>query len=124
MLFLVSIEPYLFSIVTNPGQLDPGAATAVYAIDLGSLFLILGYFNHEITLEPRKLVPKELLLSYRRGRNGMIVAAVLFYVSTVPIFWSIVLYGVQLRYIIWIVPLAFGLVRWTERARRPHREAT
>lgn len=56
LLFLVSVEPYLYnlipvSFVPLPGQLDSGITTALYAADMGSMFLIIAYFTHEITIE-------------------------------------------------------------------------
>jgi len=111
MLFLVSVEPYLFNLVTSSGQLDPGVATSVYAVDLGSIFLILAYFTHELTREEKKLIPKELIQKYRRQRNARIFAALLFYMSTLPIFWSLSILGIELRYILWLGALATWLVR-------------
>ena len=59
LLFLVSIEPYLYNLipasyVSLPGQLDSQITAALYAIDMGSIFLIIAYFTHELTIEERR----------------------------------------------------------------------
>lgn len=107
LLFLVSIEPYLYTLIgvsffPLPGQLDSGITTALYAADMGSMFLIIAYFTHEITIEERKLIPKKLFRSYRLQRNATIVVAALFLVSTLPIFWSLTVFGLQVRFILWM----------------------
>jgi uncharacterized membrane protein len=116
LLFLVSVEPYLYnlipvSFVSLPGQLDSGITTALYAADMGSMFLIIAYFTHEITIEERKLIPKRLLRSYRLQRNTTIVSAALFLVSTLPIFWSFTVFGFQVRFILWMGTFGVWIVR-------------
>ena len=116
LLFLVSIEPYLYnligvSFVPLPGQLDSGITTALYAADMGSMFLIIAYFTHELTIEERKLIPKKLLRSYRLQRNTTIVSAALFLVSTLPIFWSFTVFGFQVRFILWMGTFGAWVVR-------------
>ena len=98
LLFLVSIEPYLYnligvSFVSAPSQLDSGITTALYAADMGSMFLIIAYFTHEISIEERKLIPQKLLKSYRLQRNATTLVAALFLLSTLPIFWSLTVFG-------------------------------
>jgi uncharacterized membrane protein len=107
LLFLVSVEPYLYNLITVsfgslPGQLDSGITTALYAADMGSMFLIIAYFTHELTIEERKLIPKGLLRSYRLQRNATVVSAALFLVSILPVFWSLTVFGFQVRFILWM----------------------
>jgi uncharacterized membrane protein len=116
LLFLVSVEPYLYNLIpvsfaVLPGQLDSGITTALYAADLGSMFLIIAYFTHELTIEERKLIPRKLLASYRLQRNATIVSAALFLVSTLPIFWSFAVLGLQVRFILWMGTFAVWIVR-------------
>lgn len=124
LLFLVSVEPYLYnliaiSFVPLPGQLDSGITTALYAVDMGSMFLIIAYFTHELTIEERKLIPRELLRSYRLQRNATIALATLFLVSTLPIFWSFSVFGLQSRFILWMATFPIGLIRRQVERRRP-----
>jgi uncharacterized membrane protein len=116
MLFFVSVEPYLFNLLTTPGQLDSGVASSVYAVDIGSIFLILAFFANELTREEKKLIPKELLREYRLERNSRIITALLFYVSVLPIFWSLAVFGIELRYILWLG----GLATWVAKRGVEH----
>jgi len=122
LLFLVSVEPYLFNLITGSafgsGQIDSGTATSAYALDMGSIFLLLSYFTHELTVEDKKLVPKELLRKFRLMRNATIATAALFYVSTIPLFWTVAVYGVQLRVILWMCTFATFAARRGLEGRR------
>jgi uncharacterized membrane protein len=116
LLFLVSVEPYLYSLIAVsfvplPGPLDSAITTSLYAADMGSMFLILAYFTHEITIEERKLIPQRLVRSYRLQRNTTIVTAALFLASTPPIFWSLTVFGLQVRFILWMGTFAVWIVR-------------
>jgi uncharacterized membrane protein len=116
LLFLVSVEPYLYnlipvSFVSLPGQLDSGVTTALYAADMGSMFLIIAYFTHELTIEERKLIPKQLLRNYGLQRNTTIASAALFLISTLPIFWSLSVFGFQLRFILWMGTFGVWIAR-------------
>jgi uncharacterized membrane protein len=107
LLFLVSVEPYLYNLITVsfdsvPGRLDSGTTTALYAIDMGLIFLIVAYFTHELTIEERKLIPEGLIRSYRLQRDATIIAAAFFLVSTLPVFWDLTILGLQVRFILWM----------------------
>jgi len=87
LLFLISVEPYLYNLITVsfvplPGQLDSGITTALYAVDMGAILLIIAYFTHEAAIEERRLIPRELLRNYRLQRNTAIASAALFFFST------------------------------------------
>ncbi len=91
LLFLVSVEPYLYSLISLgtqsiSGQIDPGIASAALAIDLGLMNLILAYFTNELTKEERKLIPADLMRSYRLQRSAQLISAALFLGSAIPIF--------------------------------------
>ena len=116
LLFLVSIEPYLYNLLSVsfapvPSQLDSGTTTMLYSIDMGSIFVIIAYFTNELTKEGRKLIPKELLSSYRLQRDTTIASALLFFLSALPIFWDLTVLGFQVRFIMWMGTFVTWLVR-------------
>jgi uncharacterized membrane protein len=108
LLFLVSIEPYLFSLIdTRPvlGQIEAATATQVYAVDIGFMNLILAYFTHQLTIEEKKLVAEDLLKSFRIHRNLLILTAALFLFSATPIF------TLEERFVIWGISFLTIVVR-------------
>ncbi len=119
LLFLVSIEPYLLSIVLSSqrGVLD--YASVLYALDLAGLMAILALFTHMLTSEERKLIKRELISHQRRARNTLFFSAALFLISALPQFWSWTFQGTPLRVYLWYVPLALfwarGLVQTGRR---------
>ena len=120
LLFLVSIEPYLFNeLFVNPSFSD--VVSNVYACDLAVMFLILAIFNHVLAGEERNLVSKSLLGRYRLSRNICLSVAGVFILSTVPPLGSTVVfsytsaeatYEITLRSILWIMSLIIG---WSRR---------
>jgi len=120
LLFLVSIEPYLFYLNITYDLLSHElflyAASTYYALDMTGLMFILALFTHELAREERGLVPKESLAMYRRVRDVLFLSAALFLITVLPIFWNIKLYGQPIRFIFWFVPLAISSARiFTER---------
>ncbi len=61
LLFLVSIEPYLFSLLNSTEVAVFDYASVLYALDLAGLMAILALFMHMLTIEERKLIRPELL---------------------------------------------------------------
>ncbi len=115
LLFLVSIEPYLYNLISfspTPGQIDPAAVTMVYAVDLALIYLILAYFTHELSVEERRLIPAGLLTSYRMERNLSLIVALIFLASTLPVFWSWAVFGVQVRLVLWLSTFVVGNLRY------------
>jgi uncharacterized membrane protein len=115
LLFLVSIEPYLYNLIgftPTSGQVDPGAVTVVYAVDFALIYLILAYFTHELTVEDKRLIPAKLLKSYRVERNLSLVVAMIFILSTFPIFWSLTVFGAQVRLILWLATFGVANLRY------------
>ena len=103
LLFLVAIEPYFFNIlITSNSPSISQDVSAYYALDVGCMNLILGFFTHQLSVEDKKLISKELVQKYRISRNFTVGEGVLFLVSAIPIFWNIEIAGVQLRIILWI----------------------
>jgi len=117
MLFLVSVEPYLLSLLTF-GSVEASRvaivnfASEAYALDMAGLNLILGVFAHQLTIEERKLVNPELAGRYRRNRNVSYFVAVLFAVSTLPFFWSWEIMGTPVRFYLWYTILT---IAWISR---------
>lgn len=115
LLFLVSIEPYLFYLNINydmaSHELFLNLASILYALDMTGLMLILGLFTHQLTREERGLVPKGSMARHKRVRNILFVSAVLFAITILPVFWIIRLYGQPIRFFFWFIPLflSFGI---------------
>jgi uncharacterized membrane protein len=111
LLFCVSIEPFLFNLLRNPPfTAHPGAyadtTSTLYALDLGALLGILGGFSLTLASDERKLLPRELVKQYRVEGAVWILAGLTFAVSALPVFYTIVFSGTQLRFYLWIFPLA------------------
>jgi hypothetical protein len=68
-------------------------------------------FTHELTIEEKKLVPQDALGNYRRVRNSLFLAAVIFGVTILPIFWTIRVLDTPLRFYLWFVPLIVASIR-------------
>jgi len=121
MLFLVSIEPYLLSLLIGPFQASGVAvlnfASETFAVDVAGLNLIIGLFDHQVTIEERKFVSPELVSRYRQNRNVSVFAAILFVLSILPIFWSWEINGTPARFYLWIAILVFI---WIGRLIRRH----
>ena len=113
LLFLVSVEPYLFSLVSSLGAFSTlfNYASVVYSLDLAGLMGILALFNHLIIKES-KLIPVHLMARERRTRNAFLVSASLFAVSTLPQFASWTVGGTPLRVLFWYAPL---VLMWSLR---------
>lgn len=106
LLFAVGIEPYLFNLThTQVGELL-NTVTSLYALDLGVLQVLLGFFTHELTVEERKLIPAHLILKYIRIRNFEFLNASIFFLSAFPIFGTIIIARISLRIYLWIIPVA------------------
>jgi uncharacterized membrane protein len=106
LLFLASIEPYLFNlIVFPPVKTLEGTFSAAYAVDLGSMNLVLAYFTHEIAKEEANLIRKDLLWSYRLSRNTSLASAALFLFSVLPIF------SIYERFVFWFASFGILVIR-------------
>jgi len=115
LLFLVSIEPYLFYLsITfdlNAHELLLNTASTLYALDLTGLMVVLALFTQKLATEERGLVPKDSLDRYKRVRDVLLVSAVLFGVTTLPPFWTIKLVDQPLRFYFWFIPLIIAAAR-------------
>lgn len=119
LLFLVSIEPYLFNELFTPVSFSE-TVNEVYAIELGIMFLILAVFNHVLASEERNLVAKSLLGRYRVSRDLCSAVACIFILSSIPLLGSTMVYSyvstgvtyeVSLRTVLWMASLVVGWSR-------------
>jgi uncharacterized membrane protein len=121
LLFLVSIEPYLFNeLFALSGDLNTYVSN-LYALDLAVMFLIMAFFNHYLAIEEKKLVPKNLLGKYRLHRNLCLIVVCIFLISIAPFFANFIVlsytvegmsYIITLRSFLWIFALLIGWSRY------------
>ena len=108
LLFLVSIEPFLFNEL-NAGNIGAQNISLIYALDLGGLFAIQSFFSNCVLTELSS--PNELRYDFSHSRNAQAVAAIFFFVSALPFFWVLAVpigtATIPLRFILWIIPLFF-----------------
>jgi uncharacterized membrane protein len=120
LLFLVSIEPYLFNelFALHGGLLT--SVTGIYSVDLAGMFFILGFFLQSLCREERHLVPKELLRKFRFRRNLVVLTALIFTLSIYPYFGTVTIlswtsggssFNLEIREALWLVALAMSWIR-------------
>jgi uncharacterized membrane protein len=113
LLFMVSIEPYLFNeLFTSNGKMFY-SVSIIYSLDFAAMMLIIAFFDHSLADEEKKLVPKKLLRRYKFSRNFSLLMAAIFIISAVPFFGYTTLYNAPIRVILWIAALLFG---WGRRS--------
>jgi uncharacterized membrane protein len=115
LMFLVSIEPYLFYLNITfdliAHELLLNYASILYALDMTGLVTVIALFTHQLAREEKGLVPKESLAKYRRVRDTLFISAALFLVTVLPIFWSIKLGDLPIRFYFWFIPLILSSIR-------------
>jgi len=67
LLFLVSIEPFLFNQMIHSSLSLVQNISAIYALDLGGLFMIQGFFANSVLTDNSR--PEKVLRSYKFRRN-------------------------------------------------------
>ena len=109
LLFFVSIEPYLLSLISfgpaGANRVMLAFTSQIYALDLTGLTGILGLFAQMLTKKEEGIEP-ELIGGYTLLRNTQFVSAGLFGLSALPIFWSWMIQGTPLRFYLWYAILA------------------
>jgi uncharacterized membrane protein len=120
LLFLVSVEPYLFYLniifELSAHELLLNSASIMYALDMAGLMLILSLFTHQLAMEEKGLVPKDLLVRYKRVRNTLFISAALFAITVLPVFWTLRLHDLPIRFYFWVIPLVLSsIMRVSER---------
>jgi uncharacterized membrane protein len=112
LLFLVSIEPFLFNQLNSSSPLVENVSI-LYALDLGGLFIIQAFLANLILSD--KTRPESLLQTYKLRRNTMIISAAFFFISVAPFFWTLGLRvngaGIPLRIILWLIPMFLPSIR-------------
>jgi hypothetical protein len=115
LLFLVSVEPYLFYLNITLDMLTHEVflyyASILYALDMTGLMLILALFTHQLAQEEKGLLPKESLDTFRVFRNTLFVSAALFAITVLPVFWVFKVWGQPIRFYFWFIPLVLSSVR-------------
>jgi uncharacterized membrane protein len=125
LLFLVSIEPYLFYLLFGTlGRhptilLSSDFTTAVYALDMAGLFSVLGVMTYLLAQEEKTQRVPELVRNFQFSANTQIIAAVLFFVSADGYFWRVAPLGIPLRFWLWVVALLVGSVERAYVRRHP-----
>jgi uncharacterized membrane protein len=115
LLFLVAIEPYLLNLLTigSAGlelQVVAGPVSQIYALDLGTMFLVLTYFLHQVVVQEKKLHRSRHLKRFRQDRAFHLIVAAAFYISILPFPASFELYGLPVRQFLWLFFLPVGFV--------------
>jgi hypothetical protein len=120
LLFFVSIEPYLFylnavfDLAGHEILLD--VASVAFALDMAGLMAILALFTHQLTVEEKSLIPKSLLSKYKRIGISRLIAALFFALTILPLFWTLRIQSIPLRFYLWFVSLiSTQLTRVTDR---------
>ena len=113
LLFLVSIEPFLFNELIE-SKISPQYVSILYAFDLAGLFAIQAFLANSILADKNR--PKKMLYEYAGRRNAALTSAFFFLISTLPVFWSWSIpinsqMHIPLRFILWIVPLFLHNIR-------------
>ncbi len=111
LLFFVSIEPFLFNLMRSPPTVaNPhayfDAASTLYGLDLGAMFLILGFFTFNLAATEKKLVPPELTRRFKLETMSWFTSGAVFLISALPVFFTMpFIYGLPIRIYVWFVPL-------------------
>jgi uncharacterized membrane protein len=122
LLFLVSIEPFLFNQLINSSMSLVENASIVYAFDLGGLFAIQAFFANSVLSDKNK--PEQVIRDFRLRRNTQLIGTALFFISALPIFWNWAIqvdsnFGIPLRIILWVLTLFMPSIRrfWEKRVK-------
>lgn len=125
LLFLTSIEPYLFYLLFGTlGRhptivLSSDFTTAIYALDLTGLFGVLGIMTYLLAQEEKTQHVPELVRNFQFSAEAQIVAAFLFFVSADGYFWRIAPVGLPFRYWLWGVALVVASLERVYLRRHP-----
>lgn len=119
LLFLVSIEPYLFNQLFNT-EISTQYVSVLYAFDLAGLFLIQAFLANIIASEQKMSEQKS---HYKTMRNSLIFGTAIFLFSVIPFIWEIVIHlgndtNIHITYLIWIIPLLQRVIRNQIEKRR------
>ena len=103
MLFFVAIEPYLFNLLAAGaslnlfwlGQTQPQFSVytvELYAIDTGSIYLILAILTYVVLREHRlkriETLHPRIIRSFKQSMYTQLTTCCIFLISAFPIFWA------------------------------------
>jgi len=126
LLFLVSLEPFLFNVLRQQSLASnyefASVATNVYAADLGAIMLIQGFFTLVLADEEKKLIPKDLIKDFKIQSITMFAAGALF-IASIAVPLNLLGIGFPVKIDLWFAPLFIswirrGAVRGIQRARK------
>lgn len=123
LLFLVTIEPFLFDQLFHASASIVEDVSIVYALDLGGLFAVQAFFAQSII--QNKASSEFIIRLYKLRRNTLLVTTAFFFISTVPIFWTLSIQingavNIPLRIIFWLIPILLPAIRriWEKRLEK------
>jgi uncharacterized membrane protein len=116
LLFLVSLEPYLFFLLASgPSDFSGGKiddiASMLFALDLAALMAILAFFSGRIAMNEGMIHPVEVR-KHLVYRLVFYTSSAVILISLLPIFWQILIFGIPLRFFLWvgsIMVIVFGI---------------
>ncbi|MGC8479903.1 MAG: hypothetical protein ACP5M9_04575, partial [Candidatus Micrarchaeia archaeon] len=111
LLFFVSLEPYLFNLLKTPSMSNNllNTSSSLYAFDMGAIMFILGILTY--------IVIKQKAISIMKHYVQLVIAnitiAAVFFISILPFFWNVYIFGIASRFLIWILcfPLTYIIFR-------------
>jgi uncharacterized membrane protein len=123
LLFLVSIEPYLFNQLLASSLAMAQNVSILYAVDLGGLIAIQTFFTNSLISEKKKNIPEQLLREYKFRRTYQLIVAVIFFVSAIPVFWTWRIelsdtVSINLRFIFWFIALFLSVLGYRRMVPR------
>jgi len=127
LLMLVAIIPYLFDQAVsafNPSSVQ-NYASILFTGDYAGTLVIMTVFAHIIAQEEEHLVDGEIMVRFRKVRNRLSVLTLVVLLSLAAP-WDLLLLGIQVRFLIWFIPIVSFWVnrmtrppsRWAEAARQ------
>jgi uncharacterized membrane protein len=105
LLFTVSMEPFLYNVLVLDQNLSSQISSEYFALDLGVMNTVLGFFSLVVGSEQRKLVPRDLTKGFKIESARRFVTATLFFISIAPFFWGMGPDQFRWRYYLWILIL-------------------
>lgn len=87
LLFLVSIEPFLFNQLLHSSFPLVQSVSTIYPLDLGGLFVIEAFLANSVLADKNR--PASVTRHYKLTRNTLIIGSIVFFVSALPIFWTL-----------------------------------
>jgi uncharacterized membrane protein len=123
LLFLATIEPFLFNQLFVSEAALVESVSIMYAIDLGGLYVILAFFAHAIY--SNKSNSPNMIRNFKTRRNSFLISCVFFFGSIFFIVWNISIpitgdIRVSLVHVFWLIPIALPTIRRVyERKTKP-----